>query len=150
MSGLVTQGFQPIIIPAAGQGTQLSIQSIGGIAINGTPSGGLANPDVIIPPQQQNPMNVVVGCSNLPLNTLITVVVRPANREEIVATGRNTNGSVASSTVSIPVTMPRGGGIVYAKCVSGVNGVSATGSDSKVKNIAQTGWTVKTSPLLVH
>jgi hypothetical protein len=141
MSGAFTVGFQPIILPAAGQGTQLSIQSIGGIPIGGSPNGVLANPDVIIPPQQQNPMNVVVGCSNLPLNTLITVVVRPANGEEIVTTGRNTNGSVASSTVSIPVTMPRGGGIVYAKYVSGVNGVSAASSDSKVKNIAQTGWT---------
>jgi len=141
VSGSFTQGFQPIILPAAGQGSQLAIQSIGGIAVGSNPNGVLANPDLVIPPQQQNPMNVVVGCSNLPLNTLITVVVRPANGEEIVATGRNTNGSVASSTVSIPVTMPRGGGIVYAKCVSGVNGVSATGSDSKVKNIAQTGWT---------
>lgn len=139
--GSLSQGFQPIILPAAGQGTQLAIQSIGGFAVADNPNGVLANPDVVIPPQQQNPMNVVVGCSNLPLNTLITVVVRPAHGEEIVATGRNTNGSVAASTVSIPVAMPRGGGIIYAKCVSGVNGVSSTGDGSEVKNIAQTGWT---------
>jgi len=50
--GSVTQGFQPIIIPAAGQGVQLSIASIAGTAISQSPSGVLVNPDVIIPAQQ--------------------------------------------------------------------------------------------------
>ncbi len=136
-----SNGFQPIILPAAGQGVQLAVQSIGGISIAGSPSGVLANPDLIIPAQQSNPLNVVVGCTNLPLNTAITLIVHPATGPDVTATGTNSTGTQASSSATIPINMPRGGGIIYARCVSGLAGVSATGTGSDVKNIAQTGWT---------
>lgn len=139
--GSTTQGFQPIIIPASGQGVQLVIQSIGGVSVAASPNGVLANPDVILPAQQQNPMNVVVGCSNLPMNTTITVTVRPANGADIVATGTNSSGTPTASTATIPVSMPRGGGILFAKCVSGVAGSASVSGDDYGKNIAQTGWT---------
>jgi len=139
--GVVTQGFQPIIIPASGQGVQLAIQSIGGVSVAGSPNGVLANPDVILPAQQTNPMNVLVNCSNLPMNTTITVTVRPANGADIVATGTNSSGTQTASTATIPVNMPRGGGIIFAKCVSGVAGSASVSGDDYAKNIAQTGWT---------
>ncbi len=141
ITGQYTQGFQPIIIPASGQDVQLGIQSIGGVSVAASPSGVLANPDVILPAQQTNPMNVVVNCSNLPMNTTITVTVRPANGADIVATGTNGSGTQTASTATIPVTMPRGGGIVYAKCVSGVAGTASTAGGDSVKNISETGWT---------
>jgi hypothetical protein len=140
-SAVFTQGFQPIIIPASGQGVQLGIQSIGGVSVAGSPNGVLANPDVILPAQQTNPMNVVVNCSNLPMNTTITVTVRPANGADIVATGTNSSGTPTASTATIPVSMPRGGGIIFAKCVSGVAGSASISGDDYGKNIAQTGWT---------
>ena len=139
--GSFTQGFQPIIIPASGQGVQLAIQSIGGVAVATTPNGVLANPDVILPAQQTNPMNVVVNCANLPMNTTITLTVHPANGADIVATATNSAGTQANSTATIPVTMPRGGGIIYAKCVSGVIGSASVQGDNYAKNIAETGWT---------
>jgi len=79
ISGSLSQGFQPIIIPAAGQGVQLSIASVAGAAVPANPGGVIVNPDVIISAQQANPIPVVVNCSNIPLNTEITVKVHPAN-----------------------------------------------------------------------
>jgi len=142
VNGISSSGFQPIIIPASGQGVQLAIQSIGGISVTANPNGALANPDIILPAQQANPMNVVVNCTNLALNTSITVTVHPATGADIVATGINNGGTLASSTATIPISMPRGGGIIYAKCVSGVLGVSSTtDKNDSVKYIAETGWT---------
>ena len=143
ISGVVTQGFQPIILPAAGQGIQLNIASVAGAAIPASPSGVLANPDVIIPAQQTNPIPIVVNCSNIPLNTEITVVVHPANGADVQAVGINSAGTLAASTATISLNMPRGGGIIYAKAVTGIAGTASATSpaDSKTRSIAETGWT---------
>jgi hypothetical protein len=142
-SGTLTQGFQPIILPATGQGIQLSISSISGAAVSPTPSGVLANPDVIIPAQQSNPIPVVVSCTNLPLNSEISVTVHPANGPDIHAVGLNNAGTLEASTATISINMPRGGGIIYAKCVSGLAGLGADDSskDLRTKSLAETGWT---------
>jgi hypothetical protein len=117
--GTVTQGFQPIIIPAAGQGIQLAIASVGGVAVAANPSGVLVTPDAIIAGQQANPIAIVVHCSNLPLNTPITVTVRPANGSSVSAVGYNNIGTQASSTATVSLNMPRGGGILYATAATG-------------------------------
>jgi hypothetical protein len=107
-------GFQPIIIPAAGQGVQLIIASIAGASVTATPNGQLDSPDAFIPGQQANPIPIVVNCSNLPLNTPITVTVKPASGSSVSAMGYNTAGTLASSTATVSIVMPRGGGIIYA------------------------------------
>lgn len=56
-----TQGFQPIVIPSGGQGAQLNILSVGGMALPGNPSSNPANPAAVIPAQQSNPISIVVG-----------------------------------------------------------------------------------------
>lgn len=114
INGVFTQGFQPIIIPVAGQGVQLSIASVAGAAVSASPNGQLVSPDAIISGQQANPIPIVVNCANLPLNTLITVTVRPANGVSVSTVGHNTTGTLASSTATVSLTMPRGGGIIYA------------------------------------
>ena len=119
LDGTVSQGFQPIIIPAAGQGIQLAIASVGGVAVAANPSGVLVTPDAIIAGQQANPIAIVVHCSNLPLNTPITVTVRPANGSSVSALGYNNTGTQASSTATVPLNMPRGGGILYATAATG-------------------------------
>ena len=143
VSGTFTQGFQPIILPASGQGIQLNITSVAGAAIPGSPTGVLANPDVIIPAQQNNPIPIVVSCSNIPLNTEITVVVHPANGADVQAVGINNAGTLAASTATISLNMPRGGGIIYAKAVTGIAGTASATSpaDAKTRSIAETGWT---------
>ncbi len=114
LSGIVAQGFQPIIIPVAGQCVQLSIASIAGASVSVSPNGQLLSPDAIISGQQANPIPIVVNCSNLPLNTLITVTVKPVNGSPVSAVGFNTAGTLASSTATVSLNMPRGGGIIYA------------------------------------
>lgn len=142
-TGVFTQGFQPIIIPAAGQGIQLGIQSLAGVAVPTNSSGVLANPDVIIPGQQANPIPVVVRCTNIPLNTEISVVVHLANGPDVQAVGLNNAGTAASSTATVSLNMPRGGGIIYAKAVTGIAGVASVNSpaDPKTPSLAETGWT---------
>ena len=143
ITGVFTQGFQPIILPAPGQGIQLGIQSVGGVAVAANPSGVLANPDVIVPAQQTNPVSIVVSCTNVPLNSEIAVVVRPANGAEVQAVGLNNAGTAAASTATVSLNMPRGGGIIYAKAVTGIGGNASISSpgDSKTRSLAETGWT---------
>ncbi|HWB02790.1 MAG TPA: hypothetical protein VG796_07170 [Verrucomicrobiales bacterium] len=142
ISGLVTKGFQPIILPAAGQGIQLSIASVAGSAVPENPSAMQAKPDVIIPAQQNNPVPIVVKCTHIPLNTEISVVVHPTNGSDVTAVGINGAGTLAASTATISLNMPRGGGIIYAKAVTGLTTASINpGSKSKGRSIAQTGWT---------
>ena len=144
ITGPFTQGFQPIILPAPGQGIQLAIQSVGGVAVAANPSGVLANPDVIVPAQQTNPVSVVVKCTNVALNSEITVVVQPANGAAVQAVGLNHAGTAAASTATVSLNMPRGGGIIYAKAVTGLAGTASTGSgakNDKARSLAETGWT---------
>ena len=142
-SGVLTQGFQPIILPAAGQGIQLAISSIAGAAVPVNPSGVLVNPDIIIPAQQANPIPIVVSCTNVPLNTEIRVVVHPASGPDVQAVGLNNAGTLAASTATLALNLPRGGGILYAKAVTGLAGGAAipTPAGAKIRSLAETGWT---------
>ena len=114
ISGAFTTGFQPIIIPTAGQGAQLTIMSVSGVAVSASPTGALSTPDAVLSAQQNNPIPVVVNCANLPLNTQITVSIKPANGAAVTATGNNNTGTLAASTATISIVMPRGGGLIYA------------------------------------
>ena len=143
VAGSITRGFQPIIIPAANQAVSLAIKSIAGVAASTAPSGALANPDVIIPAQQTNPIPVLVNCTNIPLNTEISVVVQPANGSDVQAVGINNAGTTASSTATVSLNIPRGGGIIYAKAVTGIAGSASnnTSRNEKAASYAQTGLT---------
>ncbi len=112
--GFATRGYQPIIFPSGGQGAQLTVTSVGGVPVSASPNGQLATPDAVLSAQQNNPISVVVHCSNIPLNTQITVSVKPANGATVSATGLNNTGTLASSTATVLLNMPRGGGIIYA------------------------------------
>ncbi len=143
IQGEYSIGFQPIILPALGTGIALAIVSVAGVAVVANPSGTIAAPDVIIPGQQANPVLIVVKCANIPLNSEITVEVKPVNGPAIRAVGLNINGTQASSTATVSLNMPRGGGIIYAKAVIGLAGNSGAGVQRNEKNrlLAQTGWT---------
>lgn len=115
--GVFTSGYQPIIIPTAGQGIQLTVTSVGGVSVSASPTGILSTPDTVIAAQQANPISIVVQCTNVPLNTAISVTVKPANGSPVSAVGYNTTGTLASSTATVLINMPRGGGIMYATAV---------------------------------
>lgn len=117
--GVFTQGYQPVILPVASSVPQLAIASVAGNAVTANPSGQFATPDVIIPGQQSSPVNIVVRCTNLPLNTPVTVTVRPASGNPVSAVGYNNVGTLASSTATVSLTVPRGGGTVFATAATG-------------------------------
>ena len=108
-----------MIVPTPGQGAQLTVTSVGGVPVSASPSGQLSTPDAVLSAQQNNPIPVVVHCSNIPLNTQITVSVKPANGAAVSATGLNTVGTSASSTATVLLIMPRGGGLIYATAAIG-------------------------------
>jgi hypothetical protein len=119
IQGVFTQGSQFIIIPTSGQLLQLTVTSVGGVPVSASPTGALSTPDAVLSAQQNNPLPIVVSCANLPLNSLITVSVAPANGTAVSATGYNTTGTLASSTATISIVMPRGGGLIYATATTG-------------------------------
>jgi len=119
VSGAFTQGFQPVIIPVAGQGPQLTVTSVGGVPVAAPPSGVLATPDAVLSAQQATPVAVVVQCANLPLGTAVTVTVRPVGGAGASGVGYNNTGTLASSTATVMVNIPRGGGLIYATAATG-------------------------------
>jgi hypothetical protein len=142
-TGIYSQGYQPIIIPPPSQAVSLAIQSVAGVAVATSPSGSLITPDVVIPGQQVEPIPIVVQCRNIPLNTPVTVEVKPVDSQVIAVTAPNNTGTQASSSATVLVAMLHGGGTIQAKAVSGIVGLfAAAGSPSeKAKSLAQTGWT---------
>ena len=119
INGVFTQGSQFVVIPSAGQLPQLIVTSVGGIPVSASPTGQVITPDAVLSAQQNNPIPIVVSCANLPLNTQISVSVKPANGAAVSVTGYNTTGTLASSTATISINIPRGGGLIYATAATG-------------------------------
>lgn len=140
MSGEASLGFQPIILPAAGQGAQIAIESVAGLNI-GTASGSQAIPDVVIPANQSNLVAIVVRCHGVPVNSEIIIEIRPTNSSATRIVALNGVGNLDSSTATATVQLPRGGGIIFARAVVGMASVAAAARHSGVKSLAQTGWT---------
>jgi hypothetical protein len=118
VSGQFTQGSQFVIIPTVGQLPQLTVTSVGGVPVSASPTGVLSTPDAVISAQQNNPIPIVVSCVNLPLNSAITVSVNPMNASPVSAVGYNNTGTQASSTATVSLNMPRGGGLIYATAIT--------------------------------
>jgi hypothetical protein len=118
--GTATQGYQPIIIPVEGAGVQLAIESVAGVPVSASPTGQVSTPDAIIAAFQTNSIPIVVRCANIPLNTSIAVIVRPVSGSNIFAVGQNTSGTFASSTATVMINVPRGGGVMYATLYTGL------------------------------
>ena len=140
-SGQITRGFQPIILPTANQAVSLAIQIVANVAVAAVPAGQITTPDVIVPAAQQNPVSIVVRCTNIPLGTEIIVDVKPANGPTIRAVGLNNAGTQANSTATVQVAMPRGGGTIQAKAVSGIQLAANDNPNAERHSIAKTGWT---------
>ncbi|MEI6603468.1 MAG: hypothetical protein WCL54_08285, partial [Clostridia bacterium] len=114
LTDVSSRGFNTILI-APKQTVSLAIQSIGGNVVPANPTGILYTPDTTISAQQANPISVVVSCVNLPLNSPITVVVKPVDGPTVIlGSTSNKTGTQAASTATVSITIPRGGGLIYA------------------------------------
>ena len=114
-TGPTTRGYTGIILLPTNQQPQLFISSIAGQPVSSNPSGSVATPDAVLSSQQTNPISIVVNCANVPLNSSIIVEIRPANGAYVSAVGQNSVGTLASSTATVLINMPRGGGTIQAK-----------------------------------
>jgi hypothetical protein len=114
INGVFTIGSQFVITPSAGTLPQITVSSVGGAMVSPSPQGILSVPDVIVSAQQTNPVPVVVSCSNLPIGTAIAVTIKPASGSAVTATGANNTGTQLSSTATVSLNIPRGGGLIYA------------------------------------
>ncbi len=142
LSGSASRGFNPILVAPANPNVSLTIQSLAGNVVPANPTGVLATPDVTIPAQQANPIPIVFHCANIPLNTPITVVVRPVNGPLVTATAMNATGTLDSSTGTVSLNLPRGGGAIYATAVVPVGGGQASTTNGRnARSFAQTGLT---------
>ncbi len=142
VNGNSTQGLQPIIIPGQGGSAQLSITSIAGVNVPSNPQGLPTMPDVVIPAGTVNPVPVVVQCLNVPLNSSVSVFAWPEDLPQVMASGVNSAGTLASSTATISLNLPPGGGRIYAQVVTAVGGgQGAADRKARSDSYAQTGLT---------
>jgi hypothetical protein len=83
----------------------LTITSIAGVAVPGSPSGRYGTPDVTLPPTTTNPVTVNVSATNIPVGTQVTVTSIPeyGAATSIVSTGLS--GTLDSSTTSVSITL---------------------------------------------
>lgn len=96
----------------------LRIASVGGVTTPSAPSGTLQGvPDVIVPSTQTNPVTVALEGSNLPLGTIIQVVVTPSRGARTTVQSTGLAGTESASTASASVNLPGGISVVSASAV---------------------------------
>jgi hypothetical protein len=87
-------GVAPLNVPT------LTITSIGGVNVPTGARGSFSSPDVILPFNTQNPVNVVVTGVNIPLNTTVTVKSTPSVGTSRTATATLTGADISSTTAT--------------------------------------------------
>jgi hypothetical protein len=93
------------VFPPAGQ-PALAIASVGGIASPATPAGNIAaTPDILLPVGANNPVDVVITASNIPLGTAILVTATPQTGTKTTATSGGLTGTLQSSTATASISL---------------------------------------------
>ena len=103
----------------------LRITSVAGTAAPQNPKAGLLAPDITFANAISTPITVLVGASNVPLTTPVSVKVVPAVGSPTSATTGGLAGSVANSSASAIVTLPPGAGVITASATFNVGGQQA-------------------------
>jgi len=88
----------------------LTISKVAGFDV---PAPVTAQSEVTVPAATANPVDVVVQASGIPLDTLVSVVLKPEVGAAAAATAA-LNGTLASSAATVQVDLPDGAGILEA------------------------------------
>ena len=103
----------------------IRIVSVAGVSSPNNPTGSLqSGPDVILPANQANPVNVALAASNIPLGTTLQITLTPENGARTATQSTALTGTLASSTATASVTIPDGISVIQA---SGTIDVAALG-----------------------
>jgi hypothetical protein len=104
-SDLVVSAGQPYL-PAPAMLPSLQIASVAGVSTPSTPSGSFQNaPDVVLPPNQSNPVTVVINGANVPSGTTVTLTALASTGSSTTASS-TLSGTTASSTASVSISLP--------------------------------------------
>lgn len=117
IDGSYSIGYPNIILLPSNQEPRLVIENVAGVVVDPNPQ---TAPNVRVPGLQSNPINIVVRCVNVAMNSQITVDVKPLNGAVASATGTNSSGTLASSTAVVSLNMPRGEGTIQARTTTTV------------------------------
>jgi hypothetical protein len=82
------------------------VVTIGGVAVNQSPSGSFTVPDVTVNSATALPVNITA--SNIPIGTTVTLLIYSENGADQTIVSTGLAGTVASSTATASVTLPAG------------------------------------------
>ena len=124
--GVVTPTNQPSI----------RIVSVAGIAPPNQPNGSLqGGPDIILPANQANPVNVSLAASNIPLGTTLQVTLTPENGPRVVTQSTVLTGTLSSSTATASITLPDGISVIQASGTIDVAALAMVINGERIKSI---------------
>jgi hypothetical protein len=95
---------QPGVVSLPG-GPSLRIASVGGVAAPASPTGSFAVPDITLPAGTTNPITIGLAASNIPLGTIVAVVMSPLNGVPTYASSTALAGTVGASTATASITI---------------------------------------------
>ena len=144
-------------------GPALRIASVAGVPAPATPLGSLAGaPDIVIPSTIANPVTVAIEAANIPLGTLVQVVLIPQNGARATAQSGPLAGSQAASTATASLPLALGMSVLTASAVVDVSQqamlidgervnrievAAAYGGPSELTYITQSGKRIKSRPV---
>jgi hypothetical protein len=96
----------------------LRIAAVGGVDAPASPAGSLqAVPDVIVPASQPNPVTIALEGANIPVGTIVQVVLTPSRGNRTTVQSSGLAGTESASTASASVTLPGGISVITASTV---------------------------------
>lgn len=96
----------------------LRIASVGGVNAPVSPAGSFqAVPDVIVPSSQPNPVTVALEGANIPVGTIIGVVLTPTRGNRTTVQSSGLAGTESASTASASLSLPGGISVITATAV---------------------------------
>lgn len=96
----------PITLPNA---PQLRLTSVAGIAAPASSTGSFSrSPDVVIPATTPNPADIALQAVNIPVGTVVQVVIQPEAQARTIIQSTPLAGSTTASTATASATLPDG------------------------------------------
>jgi hypothetical protein len=109
----------PVSIPNA---PTLRIVSVAGVSAPAVPLGSLAGvPDIVVPASTVNPVTVAIEAANIPVGTVVQVVLVPVNGTRTSALTGPLSGSQAASTATASLALATGMSVLTASAVVDVS-----------------------------
>jgi hypothetical protein len=104
----------------------LRITTVAGINAPAEPKGTLGNgPDIVFTTPPTNPVTVGLQATNIPVNTIITVILTPESGAYSTVQSTPLAGTSASSTATASVNLPQGRSLLNAIVTIDVNAGTA-------------------------